>query len=58
MMSRRQRKGDECPSCRGKLHWETIAGIMRVWREVEGRKVYKARCSKCKRTHDIDGGKA
>ena len=57
-MKRGRRKEDECPDCRGKLHWETMAGVIRVYREVNGRKVYRARCSECKQTHDIDGGRA
>ena len=62
-----------CPDCRVPedrrrkvpLHFEVIMGL-RVYREVQGlkvyagkaSKVYKARCPSCGYTVDIDGGKA
>jgi hypothetical protein len=54
---------DSCPYCRDpedrrrkvKLHFETVCG-MRVYRGVEGRKVYEARCPACRYTFTIDGG--
>ena len=43
----------EC--CHEELHWEQLAG-MRLFREVDGRKMYRARCPKCLRSYDVDDG--
>jgi hypothetical protein len=55
-----------CPDCRQphdrrrkvRLHFETVAGQITVFHEVEGRKVFNARCPNCKREFQIDGGRA
>jgi len=45
-----------CPDCGTKLHWEHIQYI-RVYRVVDGRKIYKAKCPSCDRYFQIDGGR-
>jgi hypothetical protein len=52
-----------CTTCRTpadrrkkvRLYFENLCGI-RLYRGVEGRKVYEAWCPSCKHTFSIDGG--
>lgn len=47
---------ETCPICRAPgLLWEVLWGI-RLFREVAGRRVYRARCSTCGNVN-VDGGK-
>lgn len=56
---------DKCSKCldpddrrrKVRLHFEIYHG-MRLYREVNGRKVYSARCPACREFYAIDGGKA
>jgi hypothetical protein len=48
----------DCPLCGGRILWNGIAGVIRVWREVAGRKVYDAVCEKCRSPFEVDGGRA
>ena len=41
-------KPDRTPCCKQLYHYETLAG-MRLFREVRGRKIYKAKCPLCQR---------
>lgn len=45
------------PCCRARWLWEVLAG-MRIFRDVDGRKVYQARCESCRLPYDLDGGRA
>lgn len=53
-----------CPDCRQaedrrrgvRLHFEMF-NFLRLWRSVNGRKVYKAKCPGCDRRFEIDGGR-
>ena len=37
-----------CPNCKKHtLEWEMVGGVIRVYREVDGKRVYKARCADC-----------
>ncbi len=47
---------EKTPCCDASWLWRQIGG-MRVYRESNGRKVYDARCSKCQRLHELDGGR-
>ncbi len=38
------------------MTWESIAGVILVFREVKGRKVYKWRCSGCGMTGETTDG--
>ena len=46
------------PCCKAKLWFRGIAGMIWVWREEAGRKVFDARCPECGKCYEVDGGKA
>jgi hypothetical protein len=46
---------DKTPCCGAEWLWRKIGG-MRVYRELEGRKVYDAKCGQCQGMHVLDGG--
>jgi hypothetical protein len=48
----------DCPGCRGRLLWESIGGVLVIWRDVAGRKVYDAVCESCRSSYEVDGGRA
>jgi hypothetical protein len=46
-----------CPDCGAQLEFKGVS-TMRVWHEVDGWKVYDARCSQCGKTMEVVGERA
>lgn len=45
-----------CPKCKAPLHFQCMH-MMRMYREVNGKRVFDAQCPSCHVRYDVDGGK-
>lgn len=41
------------PCCKASIYWEVAGGGIRLYREVDGKKIYPGRCSACKQSLEI-----